>query len=174
MKYTLTLITLIVANVGFSQTKKSLLNEMRSYCEEKIYNKPIDAEYKDIFSAMIIIGNQEYPTLVRESESRGYIEFKLETDMIQESLTMEILGDKKPYRINYIVKSQTRTKTWDGKITDWTVRTDFSNYIFKLQYSIYKILFGELIYPEELLNRVEEYNATQKKDRTKILKGKDY
>lgn len=174
MKYTLTLFALIIVNVAFSQTKKSLLNEMRSYAEEKIYNKPFDAEYKDLFNALIIVGHQEYPTLVKESESRGFVDFKIETETLQESLTMEILGDKKPYRVSFQMNIKSRSKTWDGKLSDWVVSTPPSSYIFKLQYSIYKILFGELIYPEELLDRIEEYNATQKKDRTKILKGKDY
>ena len=175
MKSITTFCLLLVVNFLFSQSKKSLLAELNSYAMEQIYNKPIDAEYKDIFNALIIVGNQEYPTLVKESESRGYVDFKLETETVQESLSMEILGDMKPYRINYLVRKQTRSIGLDGKYTNWTIVTNsFNQYIFKLQYNIHKILFGELIYPQELIERVEKFNATQKKERNKILKGIDY
>jgi len=175
MKKLLLLSALFLTTLVSAQEKRSLLKEMKSHCIETIYNKPIDAEYDQLFNAMLVIGNQEYPNLVKESQSRGYLEFSLETETVKETLSMEILGTKKPYNISFQVKKQIRSVSYDGKLTDWTLLTGgFNDYILKLQLNIHKILFGEIQYPEELLERVELYNDAQKKDKSKILKGKDY
>lgn len=174
MKYYFTVIVFLTINTVFAQTKKSLLDEMKSYRIDQLFNKPINAEFKDLFNALVIVGHQEYPTLVKESESRGFVDFKVESETLQETLSMEILGDKKPYRVSFQVKSQSRQLGYDGKYTPWVTRTNFNEYILKLQYSIYVVLFGSFEYPDDLMERIENYNATQKKDRSKILKGKDY
>ena len=45
-----------------------------------------------------LITKEEYNTIVRESESRGYIEAKEEKEFLKESFTAEIIGEG-PFRV---------------------------------------------------------------------------
>ena len=164
-----------VCAVGYSQTKKELLYALEDFQFKKVSNQSYDVTYEKLWDAIYAVGSSEYSGIKRESESRGYIEFFLEQELYKENLTIEIRGDKSPYRVQYSIEKQQRTKNLDGTFTVWQISTDMSRkYLNRLETKMYTALFGPIEYPAELLEKIEKYNSMQDKDRKKILLGRDY
>ena len=171
-----------------AQTKSDLINEIESYKKSKLQNLTYDVSFKELFDAITIMGNQYYGSPVRESESRGYVEYKKETKDEKESLSIEIKGEKSPYRLSfsyvyekkqYSYKTQGEFGKPDYKIVTvdngWgqvNVNYDLVNTNFNLR--IYKILFGEFNLPDELKEKIADFNSKQKRDKKKIIQGTDY
>jgi hypothetical protein len=125
---------------------------------------------------MYIIATEEYNTITKESESRGYIEAKVEKETYKEYIIIEIRGNEAPYRVSFQVKQESRTKNLDGTYSNWRnyTSTSLRSYYTKLQIRLYELLNGEVELSEELKEKIETYNSKQSKERRKILKGKDY
>ena len=88
---------------------------------------------------------------------------------------MEILGDKQPYTVTYQITREKRTKNLDGTYTSWAAAGGMTpGYLLRLQRKLWTNLFGEVTFPENLETKVEEWNLSQKKDKHKILRGRDY
>jgi hypothetical protein len=71
---------LLINSIVYSQdSKKEIINEIETYKKGKLLNTTYNFTYKEVFDAMTIMGNQYYGNSVKESESRGYVEFIKET-----------------------------------------------------------------------------------------------
>lgn len=156
------LVTTMVSS--YAQTsKKQLLSEIDSYEKSVYLNKPLDVEFTELFNAIKSVGYTEYPELIKESEKRGFLEFFFSNGTIKETLSIEILGDTKPYRLILSIKQEINNNgQWQS------ISKDFNPYFNKFRRKLYLSLFNKFDYPEDLLLRVEAYNATQKKDKNKI------
>ena len=183
------LTTLLILNfLGYSQSKKDIIAEIESYKKTKLLNSTYNFTYKEIFDAMTIMGNQYYGNSVKESESRGYVEYVKEAGDVKENLSIEIKGDKQPYRLSFSYrkeKKQTSYKT-EGELgkpsfkmtkvdAGWEIEAVPLDIIYtNLHLRMNKILHIEFNLPEDLLKKIETFNNTQKKDRKKVLAGVDY
>jgi len=188
MKKLLGILILILDLEGYSQSKNDIIFEIENYKKTKLLNSTYDFTYKEIFDAMTIMGNQYYGNSIKESESRGYVEFLKEADKIKESLSIEIKGDKQPYRLSFNYKKekkQTSYKT-EGELgkpnfkmtsvdAGWKIVDEPVDIIYtNLHLRMNKILNVEFKLPDELVKKIEDFNNTQKKDRKKVLAGADY
>lgn len=175
--------------IGYSQdSKKELIAEIEGYKKTKLLNATYNFAYKEIFDAMTIMGNQYFGNSVKESESRGYVEYVKEAGDFKEYLTIEIKGDKQPYRLSFNYKKEQKLTTWktEGEFGKpnykllavdggWGVVNVPLDLIYtNLHLRIYKILNGSFNLPEELVKKIIDFNSTQKKDRKKVLAGADY
>ncbi len=173
------LITILI--FGFTlgtqaQKKRDLIKEIKAYKKTLVSNAAYDKEYSEVWDAIYIIATEEYNTISRESESRGYIEAKQEKDTHREYMTIEIRSDKAPFRVSFQVKQEKRIKKDDGTYSNWQTYTSTSlrSYYLRLQSRLYELLNGSIELSDNLQERIDEYNAKQTKERKKILKGKDY
>lgn len=188
MKKIILTVLLILNFIGYSQSKKEIIAEIESYKKAKLLNSSYNFTFKEVFDAITIMGNQYYGNSVKESESRGYVEYVKESGEVKVYLTVEIKGDKQPYKLSFnyrMEKKQTSYKTEgefgkpDYKIVavddGWRpVEVSLDLVYTNLQLRIYKILNGEFKLPEELIKKIENFNNTQKRDRKKVLAGADY
>lgn len=189
MKKITLIVLLIVGFISYSQdSKKEIINEIESYKKEKLLNATYDFTFKEIFDAMTIIGNQYYGSTVKESESRGYVEYFKDSGNIKEYLSIEIKGDKQPYRLSFSYRQEKKQTSYrtegqfgtpsykivtvDGGWVNVSVPLDlvYTN----LQLKIYKTLHGEFKLPDELVKKIEDFNNFQKRDRKKVISGVDY
>jgi hypothetical protein len=115
----LTLSTLLFVLTLTAQTKKEIIYEIEDFARKQVSNKTYDVPFDQLWDAIYSVGNTEYTGVKRESQSRGYIEFFIEKDDYKENLTIEIRGDKQPYRVSYQIEKQSRTKNTDGSYTPW-------------------------------------------------------
>ena len=180
---------LLINSIVYSQdSKKEIINEIETYKKGKLLNTTYNFTYKEVFDAMTIMGNQYYGNSVKESESRGYVEFIKESGEIKEYLSIEIKGDKQPYRLSFNYKKEKKATTWktEGEFgkpnyklvavdAGWQIENVPLDLIYtNLHLRIYKILHGEFKLPEDLIKKIENFNNTQKRDRKKVLAGDDY
>jgi hypothetical protein len=189
MKKITLMAVLIINSIVYSQdSKKEIINEIETYKKGKLLNTTYNFTYKEVFDAMTIMGNQYYGNSVKESESRGYVEFIKESGEIKEYLSIEIKGDKQPYRLSFNYKKEKKATTWktegefgkpDYKLVavdaGWKIVEEPLDIIYtNLHLRIYKILYGEFKLPEDLIKKIENFNNTQKRDRKKVIAGVDY
>ena len=134
------------------------------------------------------MGNQYYGNSIKESESRGYVEYVKESGDVKQYLSIEIKGDKQPYRLSFSYRKERKQTSYrtegqfgtssykiipvDGGWTNVSVPLDlvYTN----LQLRIYKTLHGEFKLPDELVKKIEDFNNAQKRDRKKVIAGVDY
>lgn len=189
MKKLILIAFLIINFIGHSQeSKKEIIAEIEGYKKTKLLNTTYNFTYKEIFDAMTIMGNQYYGNSVKESESRGYVEYVKEAGEIKEYLSIEIKGDKQPYRLSFSYrkeKKQTSFKT-EGELGNpnfkmtsvdagWKIVEEPLDIIYtNLHLRMNKILHIEFKLPDELVKKIEDFNTTQKRDRKKVLAGADY
>lgn len=179
---------LLLNFIGYSQSKQEIIAEIESYKKTKLLNSTYNFSNKEIFDAMTIMGNQYYGNATKESESRGYAEYVKEVEDIKESLSIEIKGDKQPFRVSFNYKKEKKATTWktEGEFATpsykliavdagWQVVQEPLDIVYtNLHLRISKILHIDFNLPEELLKKIENYNNTQKRDRKKVIAGVDY
>lgn len=179
---------ILLFSIVSAQTKSDLISEIESYKKSKLQNYSYDVSFKGLFDAVAIMGNQYYGSPTRESESRGFVEYFLENDGIKETLSIEIKGDKQPYKISFNYKKEKKQTTYKtegtlGQLDYKLVPVDagwkmekFDNSIVNTNFHlrIYRILFGEFTVPNELKEKIQNFNSQQKRDRKKIIQGVDY
>ncbi|GAA3611564.1 hypothetical protein Q4Q39_04985 [Flavivirga amylovorans] len=172
----LTVLVVFTTNSLLAQKKRDLIKEIESYEKSVVGNASFDKDHSEVWNAIYIIASEEYNTISRESESKGYIEAIQETTTYKEHITIEIRGDKPPYRVSFQVKQERRTKKEDGSLTNWESFTSntLQSYYFRLQKRLFELLNGPLELSEKLNIKIEQYNSKQSKARKKVLKGKDY
>lgn len=171
-----------------AQTKSDLINEIETYKKSKLQNLTYDVSFKELFDAITIMGNQYYGSPTRESESRGYVEYYLENGEVKESLAIEIKGEKQPYKISFNYKKEKKQTSFKTEGTfgqpdyklipvdaGWKMeKIDLILVNTNFHLRIYKILFGEFNLPDELKEKIEDFNSKQKRDKKKIIQGTDY
>lgn len=171
-KFLLLVLGVLIALSSFGQRKKDILAEINGYAAGLVNTATYD-NYSEIWNAIYVIATEECNTIVRESETKGYIEARQESEFQKKYLTIEIRGDKAPYRVSFLVKLETRYKN-EGAYTNWKESSSNNSYVSQLQYRLYRKIHGGFTLTEELQNKVDNYNEMQTKDRLKIIKGKDY
>ncbi|GEM_PF-2813954 len=173
----LSLITLFLFSISSnSQTKRDLLKEIKVFKADLVSNASFDKDFVEVWDAMYIVANEEYNTIARESESRGYIDAALEKDTYREYMTVEIRGKDAPYRVSFKVKQERRTKNTDGSYSNWQSFTSSTlrSYYIRIKTRLYELLNGPIELPEKLQSKIDTYNAKQNKERKKITRGSDY
>lgn len=162
----------ILAN---AQSRDEILFEIDQFSLQTVGNKEYDINFEQLWDVVYSVGSSEYNTVKRESKQKGYIDFYQEDELYKEWLTIEILGKEEPYRISYQLQKESRKKNLDGTYTGWINSGGMpSYYLHKLQFKVWISLYGKIDYPKQLLEKIETYNKTQKKDRKKIIFGRDY
>jgi hypothetical protein len=176
IRNSLSILLICITTLLFGQKKNDIIKEINSYKTSLVKNASFNHEFSEVWNAIYVIASEEYNTIKRESESRGYIEAAQESDTYKEFMTIEIRGDEAPYRISFQVKQEKRTKNEDGTFSSWqTYRSaSLSNYYFKLRKRLYELLNGPIQLSDVLQKKVDNFNAVQTKERKKILKGKHY
>lgn len=174
MKTKFLFLCLLATGLTFGQSKKDMLRMLQNYSRSVVENKLYDVPEKQLWDAVYILATQEYPNLRRESESKGYIEVYLEKENYRENLTVEIRGDG-PYRVAFLGKKELRHKDPAGTWTNWRDGGGFSDqYQYELQFKLYKLIYGPHSYPDDLIEKVNAYNEIQKKDKNKLIEGRDF
>jgi len=183
------LFTVLFFNFSYSQTTKTeLVNEIENYKKSKLLNFQFDTNFKELFDAISIMGNQYFGSPVRESESRGYFEFKKESDSERENIMIEIRGENKPYRlsINYKIEKRATLYKTQGTLgqPDFKLITEKGGWEEKptnsesinvnINLRVFKVLYKEFTLPIELQNKIQEFNLNQKRDKKKVLQGIDF
>lgn len=174
---TLGLILLLLFSVTVNaQKKRDLIKEINAFKRDVVSNASFDKDFEEVWDAIYVIATEEYNTIKRESESRGYIDAAQESDTYHEYMTIEVRGKEAPYKVSFQVKQERRTKNQDGSFSNWQVFTSSTirAYYLRLRTRLYEILNGPLQFSDELASKLESYNSKQTKERKKILKGKDY
>ncbi len=165
----------ILTTFSFSQSKKEILLEVKSYIHSKVININYDKPRKEVYEAMRSVVISEYPELSRESLEKGYVEGIYENNEIKEKLGFEIIGNAQPYRINVFFEKNVRDVFPNGSFGSWRTGSEMSyKYNIKIHKALYELIYGKLIFSEELINKIDRYNSTQTKDKNKILAGRDY
>jgi len=174
-KTTMLLIAMAICSLSFSQNKKDIIAEIQSYYKTIVSNASYKKPQKEIWQAMYSVVMESYPDLIRESESRGYIDSKLQQETYQSRVNAEIRGDKQPYRVVFTLESESRG--WNVQANTYFPWVHYTKHdqvnILKLQTRLYEMLNGQIKLSDELQNKIETYNS-EKKGRRKIIKGKDY
>ncbi|GAA0739146.1 hypothetical protein [Gaetbulibacter jejuensis] len=176
IKKNLIIMVLLYTTVVFCQRKKDLIKEIQSYEKGIVSNASFNNDYQEVWDAIYIIATEEYNTIRRESESRGYIEALQESDTFKEEMTIEIRGNESSYRVSFQVRQEKRYKNFDGTYTDWKTynSSTLKRYYFRLQKRLYVLLNGSIELPLELRDKIDKYNSEQSNERKKVLKGRDY
>ncbi|MBU3821256.1 hypothetical protein KO566_04220 [Flavobacteriaceae bacterium XHP0103] len=174
--FTFTILVLFATKSIFAQNKRGLIKEIEAYEKNLVSNASYNKDFSEVWNAIYIIATEEYSTISRESESRGYIEAIQENSTYKEEITMEIRGNEKPYRVSFQVKQQRRSKNTDGSFSNWQSFTSSTlpSYYLRLQKRLYELLNGPIELSDELKDKIERFNSSQSKNRKKILKGSDY
>lgn len=175
-KITFSIILMGISFLSFGQKKNDIIKEIKSYKNALVSNAAYDNEYTDVWNAIYIIAAEEYNTISRESESKGYIEANQNTNTFKESITIEIRGAKAPWRVSFQVNQEKRTKKEDGTYSNWKTHTSstLGKYYLRLQTRLYELLNGPIELTVGLQKKIDDFNSMQNKDRKKILKGKHY
>lgn len=183
------LTTVLILNfVGYSQSKKEIIADIEGFKKTKLLNSTYNFTFKEVFDAITIMGNQYYGNSIKESESRGYVEYVKEAGEIKESLSIEIKGDKQPYRISFNYKKEKKATTWKtegvfgttsykliAEDAGWKIENEPLDIIYtNLHLRMNKILHVDFNLPDEILKKIETFNNTQKRDKKKVLSGADY
>ncbi|MEY2702136.1 MAG: hypothetical protein RLY43_769 [Bacteroidota bacterium] len=169
------LLLALITLTTYGQRKKDILNEIQNFKKTIVNNASYDKKESEVWSAMSIIAREEYNTIVRESESKGYIEARQDSETLKESFNIEISGEG-PYRVLMQVKMEKRTKNPDGSYTSWSdyYTSNLVEYFTRIRLRLYELLNGKFELSLELQTKVDGFNNLQTKDRLKIIKGKDY
>lgn len=158
----------------FSQTKKEILYELQQYFINTTYNKTYNVDKQKLFNSIQIVAAERYGASTKENFNKGYLEFQIANDTYKETLSFDVIGDS-TYQIIASVKIEQRTVNPDGSFSNWFVNNQAnSSYILGLHYKIYMAVYGPIVIPENIVAKINDFNSTQKKDKNKIIKGKDF
>lgn len=158
-----------------SKEKRALLNEIKQYVKSVVSTASYNKKATVVYNAMYVVATKEYNEIVKESEKKGYIEAKQESDLRKEFLTIELRGDEQPYKVSFQVKKQVRTKdATTGTYSSWNEASISDSYYTKLQTEVYEIINGIIELPKDLQDKIDKFNGRQEKNKKQILKGIDY
>ncbi len=183
MKTKITILSVLAITIAFptysqmfaSKDKKALLGEINQHVSSVVSAVSYTNTATEVYNAMYVVATKEYNQMVRESEKKGYIEAKQETDTYKESATFEIRGDEAPYKVSFQVKKESRIKNYSTNTYGmWYSSEVSSDYYTKLQREVYELLVGKVELTKYLQDRINSFNSGESKDKNKILKGIDY
>lgn len=168
---------LVLSNTVFGQSKKEkqeLIAEINAFKTTIVMDIPYDVPKRKIWDAAYIMMRKEYTEIRKQDFEKGIIEGYAEGEGFREKLTVEIIGSG-PYRLAFSMASQLRYQNPNGTYTGWYDNNELpAEYSYKIQLNIYNTIFGTLTYPEPLMDKINKYNASQKKEKFKLVYGVDY
>jgi hypothetical protein len=168
---------LVMCKTSFCQNKKEILSEINAYYKTKVQNVAFDKSEKEVWDALYSTVIEAYPSIIRESESKLFIEAKKESELERLTVVAEMRGEK-PYRVVFSLNNEVKlVKSYNPLVySDWTKNTSKKDpsLILKLQVRLNEMLNGPIELSPELLSKIEVYNNSQKKDKNRIVKGRDY
>jgi len=174
MKKTIFILFLASLNFASAQSKKEILLELQSYFINTTYNISYNIEKEKIFDAIKIACSERYGSSIKENFNKGILDFYIQNESYKESLSFEIIGEQKNFRLLTSFKIEQRFLN-NGIYSEWTVVNNYSpSYLPGIHYKIYLVLFGPIPIPNEIMDKINSFNELQKKEKNKILKGKDY
>ena len=174
MKNVLITLTILVTITLPAQSKKELQLALHTYMKSMVLNKSYDVSKQKLFDAVYVMMKMEYPTIKQSDFDKGLVIGFSEADTYRETLTTEIIGAG-PYRVTFSMSRQIRQRDNNGNYSGWYDRNEISDeYLLKIHYEIYQALYGNIPIPQDLHDKINAYNATQKKHKNKILAGRDY
>lgn len=100
-----------------------------------------------------------------------------ETDYERKILIIKILGETPYIKIGLTYKYEIRTKIYvngQTKYTDWSDMTLFEDMQNNYKLKIYELLNGKIELSQEMIDRIENFNKNEPKEKNKILKVIDY
>lgn len=100
-----------------------------------------------------------------------------ETDNERKILIIKILGETPYIKIGLIYKYEIRTQinvNGQTKYTDWSDMTIFDDMQNNYKLKIYELLNGKIELSQEMIDRIENFNKNEPKEKNKILKVIDY
>jgi len=155
--------------------RSNLLIEINAQKKQIVFNASYDNEWSEVYVAMYQVVSSEYNTILKESESRGFIEAFSETDLFKENMIAEIKGKEGAYKVTFLCKGQRRTKNKEtGVYSDWSNYSGSESYYIKLYTKLYNQLKGEVPLTADLLSRIEAFNKDCEWVNLKFIKGRDY
>lgn len=177
MKHSIFIVLFLIGTNSFSQSKKKLLKEIKSYKKE-IY-----------FTATYI---SSVSTLKKEAFNY-FKNYKLHTQD-SFSITFTKIDDQNPKRNNqkqkhfvyieineidsgFYIKLSDRTETYSTPFTSYDLNETRGS--FKLNKTafyryLYHLFYGNPTIPESLQEKINNYNLRQTKDAEKLIAGRDY
>jgi hypothetical protein len=167
---------LLMCKTSFCQKKKEILSEINGYYKTKVQNIAYDKPEKEIWNALYSIVIEKYPEIVRESESKLFIEARKEAGLKRTTALAEIRGEKS-FRVVFSITTEVKLLTSVNPVvfSDWTRDTTTDpSLVLNLQVRLCEMLNGPIELSPDLLSRVETYNNSQKKEKSRIIKGRDY
>jgi|JI6StandDraft_1071083.scaffolds.fasta_scaffold280882_1 hypothetical protein len=176
MKKYLLIVLFSAISFGQNTEKQELLREIDVLRTNTIMNIPYDVPKQKLWEAIYVMMKQEYTQITSQDYEKGIIEGYAESNVFKESFKVEIIGSQ-PYRIVFSMKKQDRYIDKNGNYSGWYDNNVIPNpYLYKIQLTIYKVLYGEPNSQEykSLLEKINVYNEKQKKDKNKIIAGRDY
>lgn len=152
-----------------AQTKTELIYEGQNIILS-IADKPLDAEKKQIHNSMLSVLNSEYDVISKDYPDKTFAEGYMENQQVSERFSMEAMEYGSRWKIVFKMERQERnqnTGQWNrfSEIPRW--------YYVKIHKKIYESVNGPIVFPEDFVQKISFYNAKQKKDKNKIIIGRD-
>jgi len=161
---------LLACNFRLSATEKNdIIKEIWDYYEKTINSAKYTNSKSEVWSAMYSVASGECETMLKESESRGFLDAETKSTLSEKTISMELLPLENSFKVSFTIKYRFRylaDAAWNDGATP--------KYKTKIKLKVYEALKGTLELFEELQKKVDDYNALQTKSRKKIVKGDDY
>lgn len=155
--------------------RNNLITEINAQKQQVVLYASYSNEWNEVYVAMYQVVSSEYAIILKESESRGFIEASYEADLFKQNLIAEIKGKEGGYKVTFVIKGQKRTKDKEtGVYTDWTNYSGSTSDYVRLHTKLYNQLKGEVPLTADLLLRIESYNRDCEWVNLKLIKGRDY
>ena len=167
---------IFLSQTSLCQKNKEILSEIKGYYNTKVQNIAYDKPEKEVWNALYSIVIEKYPQIVRESESKLFIEARKEAGLKRTTVLAEMRGDKS-FRVVFSITTEVKLVTSVNPVvfSDWTRDTTRDpSLVLNLQVRLCEMLNGPIELSPDLLSRVETYNNSQKKEKSRIIKGRDY
>ncbi|GEC77586.1 hypothetical protein FAQ01_04560 [Flavobacterium aquatile] len=164
----------MITSFAQKKEKQELIYKLNSFKNSTVLNASYNVSKQQIWDAVYVMMKQEYKEIKKQDFEKGIIEGYDQGDTFKEGFTTEIIGSG-PYRVVFTMNRQIRYINKDRSYTGWYDKNEIpQDYLFKIQNSIYTTLYGSFKYSPELINEIDAYNASQTKDKYKLVLGKDY
>lgn len=169
------LIAAFVLTISASaQNRKALLSELQNHARNEVVNRSYDVDRSKLYEGVLVMMKQEYSKLTVQDPVTGIIEGYHETDRVKETFRAEIVGSG-PYRVVYSLRQQYRNLELSGRYTGWFENTIIpDNYTYKVSFEVYVAVYNGFSWPDNLVEKVNKFNDGQKRDKNKLLPGRDF
>jgi len=186
-KYAILIVFMTFVSFTFSQSKKEILKEIKIEKIKIISKATYNIEFKTLVNQIkqylsirrwsltsrdSTIGGEKSRPYTCQTTSGYPAKTTYKKCYAKEFVSIHIL-QQQPGNY-YLTSSSSIKKETCICFGGFTIAPIKSFYLISLQKYLFKLNKNEFILSNELTRKIENYNASQKKDRKKILKGKNY